>query len=329
VLLEAGDYIRTADGWIAVEDVYDTRTYETVYNLRVADFHTYFVGDDDTSAAVWAHNTCDDAFEALARSPEMQARGVTKAMLQASPNFNGLFSPAYNVRHTSLEDFKQALELALDRSGWLSTGQYLSATTALAVKAAAEIPRRATGPIDTTLENPYAEGTTAWAQFQTGVVGNPQNRSYYRRIQALVRQGVSTAWRLVRELPGGSQYGRYSGLAYQLTRTEAYRALGQLQEVEMPLGGGEVDICLTGGQLVDTKAWTTTWWNTELDESARTQKIDELRAQIHRYLDATSTVSYKLRLEFKYFVPPEVTALIAEFTSQAMYQGRLQPVVRS
>jgi hypothetical protein len=39
-----------------VQEVYDTGAYETVYNLRVADFHTYFVGSREWGFSVWAHN---------------------------------------------------------------------------------------------------------------------------------------------------------------------------------------------------------------------------------------------------------------------------------
>jgi hypothetical protein len=55
--LVAGDYIHTLSGsWVRVEEVFDTGCYEPVYNLRVADFHTYFVGDEDWGFAAWAHN---------------------------------------------------------------------------------------------------------------------------------------------------------------------------------------------------------------------------------------------------------------------------------
>ena len=37
-------------------DLLDTGEYETVYNVRVADYHTYFVGAADWGFAVWAHN---------------------------------------------------------------------------------------------------------------------------------------------------------------------------------------------------------------------------------------------------------------------------------
>jgi hypothetical protein len=55
--LQEGDMLSSHDGqWVAVEEVYDTGEYETVYNLRVADFHTYFVGAEDWGFSVWAHN---------------------------------------------------------------------------------------------------------------------------------------------------------------------------------------------------------------------------------------------------------------------------------
>jgi hypothetical protein len=44
-LLRIGDRLLGHDGqWVEVEDLLDTGAYEVVYNLRVADFHTFFVG---------------------------------------------------------------------------------------------------------------------------------------------------------------------------------------------------------------------------------------------------------------------------------------------
>ena len=54
--LKEGDLVRTVDGWVPVTKVVDTGRYETVYNLRVADYHTYFVGTPEWGFAVWAHN---------------------------------------------------------------------------------------------------------------------------------------------------------------------------------------------------------------------------------------------------------------------------------
>jgi hypothetical protein len=53
-----GDLLSSEDGqWVPVEEVYDTGEYETVYNLRIADFHTYFIGGSEWGFSAWAHNT--------------------------------------------------------------------------------------------------------------------------------------------------------------------------------------------------------------------------------------------------------------------------------
>ncbi|MCE9563257.1 MAG: HINT domain-containing protein [Planctomycetes bacterium] len=55
--LHQGDKIATLSGELAtIEEVYDTQEWEPVYNLRVADYHTYFVGDEGWGFAAWAHN---------------------------------------------------------------------------------------------------------------------------------------------------------------------------------------------------------------------------------------------------------------------------------
>jgi RHS repeat-associated protein len=57
--LRVGDALRSHDGqWLAVEDVRDTGREEVVYNGRVAEYHTYFVGDDEWGFSLWAHNSC-------------------------------------------------------------------------------------------------------------------------------------------------------------------------------------------------------------------------------------------------------------------------------
>src|SRR5262249_18609749 len=55
--LQPGDLLSSDDGqWVSVEEVYDTGTWEQVYNVRVADHHTYFVGSLAWGFSVWAHN---------------------------------------------------------------------------------------------------------------------------------------------------------------------------------------------------------------------------------------------------------------------------------
>jgi intein/homing endonuclease len=57
--LKIGDRLLSADGTtVTVEDLFDTGEYETVYNLRIQDYHTYFVGREEWGFSVWAHNAC-------------------------------------------------------------------------------------------------------------------------------------------------------------------------------------------------------------------------------------------------------------------------------
>jgi Pretoxin HINT domain len=52
-----GDRIATESGaWVAVEGVEHTGVWAPVYNIRVADYHTYFVGTEEWGFSVWAHN---------------------------------------------------------------------------------------------------------------------------------------------------------------------------------------------------------------------------------------------------------------------------------
>jgi len=55
--LQAGDQLASLDGsWLAVDSLTDSGLLTTVYNFRVSDYHTYFVGTDDWAFAVWAHH---------------------------------------------------------------------------------------------------------------------------------------------------------------------------------------------------------------------------------------------------------------------------------
>jgi hypothetical protein len=59
--LRVGDSVLCEDGsWRAVEGARDTGNWRRVYNLRVADHHTYFVGTEEWGFSVWAHNSYRD-----------------------------------------------------------------------------------------------------------------------------------------------------------------------------------------------------------------------------------------------------------------------------
>jgi hypothetical protein len=80
--LQPGDLFLSDDGrWVEVAAIEETDEQETVYNLRVADYHTYFVGKPEWGFSVWAHNICDA--KALARAirqaTEMRNAGVPGA----------------------------------------------------------------------------------------------------------------------------------------------------------------------------------------------------------------------------------------------------------
>jgi hypothetical protein len=56
--LRVGDALRSHDGqWLAVEGVRNTGRAEVVYNCRVAEYHTYFVGCAAWGFSLWAHNS--------------------------------------------------------------------------------------------------------------------------------------------------------------------------------------------------------------------------------------------------------------------------------
>jgi YD repeat-containing protein len=57
--LQAGDQLVSHDGrLLRIDAIHSTLQIATVYNLRVADYHTYFVGSDEWGFSVWAHNAC-------------------------------------------------------------------------------------------------------------------------------------------------------------------------------------------------------------------------------------------------------------------------------
>jgi RHS repeat-associated protein len=66
--LREGDELSGEDGgWLRVEGVRDAGEVERVYNLTVADYHTYFVGSRAWGFAVWVHNASSAYLDALAK----------------------------------------------------------------------------------------------------------------------------------------------------------------------------------------------------------------------------------------------------------------------
>ena len=91
-LLCDGDEFRSHDGQsIPLDYMCGTEKEETVYNLRVADYHTYFVGKPEWGFSVWAHNASCDARE-LASDLEKKFRPRSLGEQAAHAVPTGVFS---------------------------------------------------------------------------------------------------------------------------------------------------------------------------------------------------------------------------------------------
>jgi hypothetical protein len=100
--LEIGDRLSTRDGTVvAVEGVANSGQVKTVYNWRIAEYHTYFVGADRSGFGVWAHNASYSVTEAIERGV-LSVRRVVGASVhhiasvtsRLTPQFRELFARA-------------------------------------------------------------------------------------------------------------------------------------------------------------------------------------------------------------------------------------------
>jgi|GEM_PF-6334123 len=96
--IHAGELLASEDGqWLEVEAISDPGEFTTVYNLRIADYHTYFVGSVDWGFAVWAHNSNYGEDNAPSTSPPTKLRTITSKETAESVNstFPANFHPPY------------------------------------------------------------------------------------------------------------------------------------------------------------------------------------------------------------------------------------------
>ncbi|MCE9531913.1 MAG: HINT domain-containing protein [Planctomycetes bacterium] len=86
-------------GWSTVEEVFDTGEYERVYNLRVAEWHTYFVGGEGWSEAVWAHNTaCIGSYGVLVATTGYEKHHIGQdAAIDSLPMYSRTAAPAITL----------------------------------------------------------------------------------------------------------------------------------------------------------------------------------------------------------------------------------------
>jgi hypothetical protein len=108
--LRPGDLLVSHDGQrVAVAELYDTGTYERVYNLAIRSFHTYFVCDETWPFSVWAHNAYAPAgrHHFVPRFTGNEMRNGTKWLSEAE----------HSALHTALNNFLKPLGMAPKR-GW-------------------------------------------------------------------------------------------------------------------------------------------------------------------------------------------------------------------
>ncbi len=75
--LEMGDILLSHDGQQrAIQGLSEADSVATVYNLRVADYHTYFVGCQEWGFSVWAHNV--DCFSQTVVAATNEVLGGTR-----------------------------------------------------------------------------------------------------------------------------------------------------------------------------------------------------------------------------------------------------------
>jgi len=75
--LVEGDELLTEDGrWLSVTSACDTQLPETVFNLMIEDYHTYFVGADEWGFSIWAHNICGREVKALLADSKLNPKNV-------------------------------------------------------------------------------------------------------------------------------------------------------------------------------------------------------------------------------------------------------------
>ena len=76
--LQIGDLLSSHDGqWVPVEGVGNSGEVTTVYNLRISDYHTYFVSGASWAFSVWAHNNSYDVEAAKALLKDAKKNGFS------------------------------------------------------------------------------------------------------------------------------------------------------------------------------------------------------------------------------------------------------------
>ncbi len=106
--LLVGDRIALEEGWAEVVGLVDTGSWETVYNFRIAEFHTYFVGCDEWGFSVWAHNAACTPGDVLAAAAGKLSADEAAAVA-ASINKAGGFTKRSKKQANAFDEVAEVL----------------------------------------------------------------------------------------------------------------------------------------------------------------------------------------------------------------------------
>ena len=96
--LRVGDALRSHDGqWLAVESVRDTGRAEVVVNARVAEYHTYFVGDQQWGFSLWAHNSCGPGGGEANGLQRLTSQDYIQGLRSRLPTRTGSNAPTHGI----------------------------------------------------------------------------------------------------------------------------------------------------------------------------------------------------------------------------------------
>jgi hypothetical protein len=288
-LLQAGDLLAGLDGeWVAVDEVVDTGEYETVYNVRVADYHTYFVGCQEWGFSVWAHNNRCALLQAL-----HELTGIPIKELENRPGLKELWN-SRDTKRLDFDTFKEKLQTSLN----LDLPEDVLQGLLVEARRHGNDGRMPTPPkLNLATMNPET-----W---------RADTQALYKRIQALQAKGIPGTDQLIRNLFNVSER---RGLPWHLERAERYGdKVAAVEQLIFDANGkkvGRVDIVLKDGTMIDTKAW---------EKTPPDGQVRDLGDQARRFLRNSEG---NLLLEFKFKIDPEVAKEIARL--QQEFPGRVR-----
>ena len=121
--LKVGDQLISHDGRLmAIDAVRVTGQIAKVYNLRVADYHTYFVGCDEWGWSVWAHNACLTPAQKQSIANDYQVWRTANPKLRSREFFRQVTHPTDGSRLGSGQ-IKSIKQLANYDTNWTRPGR--------------------------------------------------------------------------------------------------------------------------------------------------------------------------------------------------------------